>query len=233
MKYFRFCRCAVNSYVGLVGGLPAFLQLSWPAMAVSVLAGTLSTRYQWLGGPVDALALAVFVVAWLRFVAYGERPAGVQFRLGRREIFTAVFWMVAESFAAFPALMLASALALATGVEAALLLVPLLVLTHVLLGGIFLIPAEIALENGAGAGWPVPDMIIQGGVAVGLGLVLAWGPSAVVEAVMRIQPPSDAADGLLPVLLGRAALVVPQYVGAALVSGYLALTWGALTAESR
>ncbi|MGE5505623.1 MAG: hypothetical protein ACM31L_14470 [Actinomycetota bacterium] len=231
MRLFRFCRRAVDSYVGLGACLALFLRLSVVAMAASVGAAALAPWSAGLAQVVDALAEAMFGVAWLRFVALGEMPAPpVHVRLGRRELTFALFWLVARSFVGFPAVMLGQALGLATGVEAGMLLPPLLVVAHALMGVFFLLPAEVALEAPGRSRWPVPDMVMQGGLAVGVGLVVAWAPAAAMVAALQSAFP--AAPGPLGHAVAHLPVVVPQYLGIAAVTGYLALVWRSLLAES-
>jgi hypothetical protein len=233
MRLFRFCRRAVDAYVGLAACLPLFLRLSGVAMVIAVAAAALAGLSPGVAQVVDALAESMFAVAWLRFVALGELPGGaVHVRLGKRELMFALFWLVARSFVGFPALMLGTALGAATGIEARLLLPPLLVAAHGLMGVFFLLPAEVALDDndrGGGGRWPVPDMVVQGGLAVGVGLVLAWGPAAAAVALLQAAFPgeTDPAGRALAALM----VVVPRFLGIAAVTGYLALVWRALSAE--
>lgn len=234
MRMFRFCRRAIESYVGLLACLPTFGRLALPCMALSLAAVVLTEERAWLGQMADAVAQAVFAVAWLRFVALGELPqAAVPFRIGRREIFFAVFWMVVQSFVGLPAMMVGHALGIALGADPKILALPLLAVSHAVLGVFYLLPAEMALEDGGRPRWPVPDLIMQGGVAVGFGLVVAWAPPAAAVAWLEMMMGGTPSAGLGAALMTKALVVAPQFVGLAAVTGFLALVWRTLLAEAR
>ncbi|MDO8606891.1 MAG: hypothetical protein Q7R40_10175 [Phaeospirillum sp.] len=229
MRLLRFCRQPLRGLVILIEQFPTFLRLSWICVAASLLGGAVSDRYVWLGGVTDLLARGVFAVAWLRLVGLGEiprRPA--YFRLGRREILTALGWMTAEVFVIFPAQALAAALALATGMPFPDLMMPMLAMAHALLGAAYLLPTEAALEIGGDARWRLPEMIMKGGVAASLAVFMAWLPINLLLEVAKALP---AVSLLEDISLLQAVTVLIRYLGVALMAGTLALTWNALVAE--
>ncbi|TAN76962.1 MAG: hypothetical protein EPN20_01755 [Magnetospirillum sp.] len=230
MRLFRFCRQPLRGLVILIEQFPAFLRLSWVCMAASLLGGAVSERYIWLGSITDLLARGVFAVAWLRLVGLGEMPGrAAYFRLGRREIFTALGWMSAEIFVIFPAQVIAASLAIATGQPFADLVMPLLAIAHALLGAAYLLPTEAALEVGSNARWRLPEMVMKGGVAAGLAVFLAWLPTNLLLEGVKALPVVDLLEGLT---LGQMAAVPVRYLGVALTAGAMALVWNALTAEA-
>lgn len=230
MRLFRFCRQPLRGLVILIEQFPAFLRLSWVCMAASLLGGAVSERYIWLGSITDLLARGVFAVAWLRLVGLGEMPGrAAYFRLGRREIFTALGWMSAEIFVIFPAQVIAASLAIATGQPFADLVMPLLAVAHALLGAAYLLPTEAALEVGSNARWRLPEMVMKGGVAAGLAVFLAWLPTNLLLEGVKALPVVDLLEGLT---LGQMAAVPVRYLGVALTAGAMALVWNALTAEA-
>ena len=229
MGLFRFCRQSLRALVILLEQFPAFLRLSWICMAASLVGVSIAERHLWLGSITDLLARGVFAVAWLRLVGLGEVPGrAAYFRLGRREIFTAFGWMMAELFVVFPAQALGASLAMASGIAFADLVMPLLALSHALLGAAFLLPAEAALEAGTGNRWQLPEMVMKGGIAVGFAVFLAWLPINLLLEVAKLLPEMELGDGLT---LGLIAEVVIRYLGVALTAGSMALVWNALAAE--
>ena len=229
MGLFRFARQPLRALTILLEQFPAFIRLSWICMAASLLGVTVAERHLWLGSITDLLARGVFAVAWLRLVGLGEVPrSAAYFRLGRREIFTALGWMMAELFVVFPAQALGASLSIATGIAFPDLVMPLLALSHALLGAAFLLPAEAALEVGSGNRWQLPEMVMKGGIAAGLAVFLAWLPINLLLELARILPELDLGDGLT---LGRMAEVLIRYLGVALTAGSMALVWNALAAE--
>jgi hypothetical protein len=232
MKLLRFLPAALNSWLGLAASLPMILRLGWFAMAVSLAAGTASPAAakvspEWLRVTtlVDHLAATCFAVAWLRHVALGERPEGwMPLSLGRRELFFALFWIAANTFVAYPGTVLAENLSLVTGIDGVILAVPLLVASYALLGAFLLLPVEYALKDARTADRPMPDLLMQGGFAVGIGLVPVWGPPALAMSTLAAQSMSP--------LAAKSLILVPQYLGAAAVAGYLGLVWRNLVAEA-
>lgn len=229
MRLLRFCPLALRALAFLLERGPTFLRLSWIAMLATLLAGAVSERFIWLGGIVDLMARGVFVVAWMRLVAEGELPSGTApFRLGRREIFTALGWMVAETFVTFPAHLIAASLGMATGVVSSDLVIVLLALAHAVLGVVFLLPSEAALEPEDGKSWQLPEMVMAGGVAVSLAAFLAWLPGNLLDWAVRTLPALDVLDGIT---LAQLLLVLVHYLAMALMGGTMALVWKALSAE--
>jgi hypothetical protein len=229
---FRYCRLAFRSLLILIDQLPAFLRLSWVCMAVSLVGVGVSSRYPIGGGIADLLARGVFVVAWLRLVGLGEVPSSRHyFRLGRRETFVALAWMMAEVFVTFPAHVVSASLALATGVSMADSVMVLSAFSNLLLGGAYLIPADAALEQAGRSGeggWRVPDLVIRGGLALGVVAFVCWLPLNLLQQGVRLLPEMDLADGLA---LREAVMVPVRYLGMALTAGAMALTWNRLAAE--
>ncbi|MBI2235987.1 MAG: hypothetical protein HYU60_03365 [Magnetospirillum sp.] len=226
MKLFRFLPRAVESWVGLAAGLPTMIRLAWVSMAVSLAAGAASGQWPRLAYLVDQVAAAAFAVVWLRFVALGERPAGrIPFRLGRRELFFTLFWMAANAFVGYPAAVFASTLAPVTGIDAKAMAVPLMVVAYALMGAFLLLPVEYALDD-VGKTRPPTDLLLQGGVAAGIGLLVVWGPPALaLVALSTVPTPSP--------LAAKALALLPQYLGMAATAGYLGLVWRTLLADAR
>jgi hypothetical protein len=225
LKLFRFLPRAVESWVGLAAGLPVVARLAWLSMAVSLAAGAASGQWPRLAYLVDQVAVAVFAVGWLRFVALGELPPGpLPVRLGRRELFFTLFWMAANTFVGYPAAVFASTLAPVTGLDAKALVLPLMVLSYAVMGTFLLLPVEYALDD-VGKTRPPVDLLLQGGVAAGIGLVVVWGPPALaVVALATVPTPSP--------LAAKALALLPQYLGVAAVTGYLGLVWRSLVADT-
>ncbi|BAE49565.1 hypothetical protein [Paramagnetospirillum magneticum] len=232
MGIFRYCRLALRSLQILIEQFPVFLRLSWLCMVVSLLGVAVSSRHVMTGGITDLLAHGVFVVAWLRMVGLGEIPASRHyFRLGRRETFGALSWMAAEIFVNFPAQVIAASLAIATGVPIADSVMVLAGLSHLLLGGFYLVPADAALERAGKTGdlgWRVPDLMIRGGLALGVAVFVCWLPFNLLQEGVRLLPEMDLADGLS---LRDAVMVPVRYLGMALTAGTLALAWNRLMVE--
>lgn len=233
MGLFRFCPLAWRSLLILIEQFPAFLRLSWVSMAVSLAGTGVASRYPMAGGIADLLARGVFVVAWLRLVGLGEVPSSQHyFRLGRRETFGALAWMMTDVFITFPAHVVSASLALATGVSMADSVMVLSALSNLLLGGIYLVPADAALEqagrSGEGGGWRVPDLMIRGGLALGMVAFVCWLPLNLLQYGTGLLPEVEVADGLA---LREAVMVPVRYLGMALTAGAMALAWNRLMAE--
>ncbi|CUW41542.1 conserved protein of unknown function [Magnetospirillum sp. XM-1] len=232
MGIFRYCRLAFRSLLILIEQFPVFLRLSWLCMAVSLLGAAVSSRHAMAGGITDLLARGVFVVAWLRLVGLGEVPSSRHyFRLGRRETFGALAWMASEVFIGFPAQVISASLAIATGVPIADSVMVLSGVANLLLGGFYLVPADAALEragHSGNLGWRVPDLMIRGGLALGVAAFLCWLPLNLLQEGVRLLPEMDLFDGLA---LRDAALVPARYLGMALTAGTMALAWNRLMAE--
>ncbi|CAA7612851.1 hypothetical protein [Magnetospirillum sp. SS-4] len=225
MGLFRFCRLALGSFSILIGRFPVFLRLSWVCMAVSLISAGVSERHAVAAGIVDLLARGVFVVAWLRLVALDENPPGPAFfRLGRRELLAAFGWMMAEMFVVMPAQVVAASIAMATGTSLQDAIMLTLGLSHLLLGVVFLLPAEAALEKVTGTiSWRLPDLVIRGGLAVSIAVFLAWLPINLLMDGVRALPDQP--------VLQTVALTLARYLGLALTAGTVALIWNALGAE--
>ncbi len=230
MGLFRFCRFALRSLVVLLDQFPEFLRLSWVCLVVSLICSAVAERYPFFAGLTDLLARGVFAVAWLRLVALGEAPHPFgYFKLGRREIFAAFGWMLAETFVTFPAHVIGASLAMATGISLSDAVMPLLALSHLLLGAVYLLPAEAALEDDSGRdGWSLPDVVMKGGVAVSIAVALAWLPANLLQEAIKLLPNTELVDGLL---LPQAASIALHYLSMALTAGTVALIWGELTAR--
>lgn len=229
MGLFRFAREPLRALTILLEQFPAFLRLSWVCMAASLVGIAVAERHLWLGSVTDLLARGVFAVAWLRLVGRGERPGGIAyFRLGRREILTALGWTVAELFVVFPAQALGASLAMASGIAFADLVMPLLALSHALLGSAYLLPTETALKTGGGKGWQWPERVMKGGLAIGLAAFLAWLPVNLLLEAAKLLPEMELGDG---VTLGLIVQVVIRYLGVALTAGSMALVWNALAVD--
>ncbi|KIL99166.1 hypothetical protein CCC_03384 [Paramagnetospirillum magnetotacticum MS-1] len=232
MGIFRYCRLSLRSLLILIEQFPVFLRLSWLCMTVSLLGAAVSSRHVMAGGITDLLARGVFVVAWLRLVGLGEVPSSRHyFRLGRRESFGALAWVMAEIFVTFPAQVIAASLAIATGVPIADSVMVLAGLSNLLLGGFYLVPADAALERAGKSGdlgWRVPDLMIRGGLALGMAVFICWLPLNLLQEGVRLLPEMDLAEGLA---LRDAAMVPVRYLGMALTAGTLALAWNSLMAE--
>ena len=229
MGLFRFARQPVRALIILMEQAPAFLRLSWVCMAASLVGGAVAERYVWLGSITDLLARGVFAVAWLRLVGLGEIPRrAAYFRLGRREILTALGWITAELFVVFPAQALGASLAIATGIPFTDLVMPLVAVTHALLGAAYLLPTEAALEVGGTARWQLPEMVIKGGVAAGMAAFLAWLPINLLLEGSKTLPDWELFDGLM---LGQIVVILIRYLGVALTAGTMALVWNALATE--
>lgn len=232
MGLFRFCPLAWRSLLILIERFPVFLRLSWVCMAVSLAGTGVAPRYPMAGGIADLLAHGVFVVAWLRLVGLGEVPSSQHyFRLGRRETFGALAWMMTDVFITFPAHVVSASLALATGVSMADSVMVLSALSNLLLGGIYLVPADAALEQAGCSsekGWRVPDLMIRGGLALGMVAFVCWLPLNLLQYGVGLLPQMDLVDGLEL----REALMVPvRYLGMALTAGAMALVWNRLVVE--
>lgn len=232
MGIFRYCRLAFRSLLILIEQFPVFLRLSWLCMAVSLLGAAVSSRHVVAGGVTDLLARGVFVVAWLRLVGLGEVPSSRHyFRLGRRETFGAMAWMASEVFVGFPAQVISASLAIATGVPIADSVMVLSGLANLLLGGFYLVPADAALERSGQSGnlgWRVPDLMIRGGLALGVAAFVCWLPLNLLLEGVRFLPEMDLAEGLGL----RDAVEVPvRYLGMALTAGTMALAWNRLMEE--
>jgi hypothetical protein len=230
MGLFRFCRAPVRAFALIVGRFPTFIRLSWVCVAVSLVSGAVSERHLMAGNVVDLLARGVFAVAWLRLVGLGEMPGKpAYFRLGRREIFTALGWMMAELFVVMPAQVMAASIAMATGTSLTDVMMVTLGLSHLLLGAAFLLPTEAALENTtAGVTWRLPDLVIKGGLAVSIAAFLAWLPINLITAGLRELPDIAVIEGLT---LPQLALTLTRYLGIAVTAGTMALIWNSLTRD--
>ncbi|RAU23327.1 hypothetical protein CU669_04115 [Paramagnetospirillum kuznetsovii] len=230
MGLFRFCRHALRSFVILMEQFPAFMRLAWVCVGVSIVSTAVGERYPLLAGVTDLLARGVFAVAWLRLVARGEMPTRMAyFRLGRREVFTAFGWMLAETFVTFPAQVIGASLAMATGIPLADAAMPLLGFTHLLIGAVYLLPAEAALEQESGAdGWRLPDVIMKGGVAVSIAVALAWLPANLLMEAARMLPDMEILEGLT---LVQTVAIALRYLAMAITAGTVALIWNELTAK--
>ena len=232
MGLFRYCRLAFRSLLILIEQFPVFFRLSWLCMAISLLGAAVSSRHVMAGGVTDLLARGVFVVAWLRLVGLGEVPSSRHyFRLGRRETFGALAWVMAEVFIGFPAQVISASLAIAAGVPIADSVMVLAGVSNLLLGGIYLVPADAALERSGPSGdrgWRVPDLMIRGGLGLGMAVFVCWLPLNLLQEGVRMLPEMEVADGLA---LRDAILVPVRYLGMALTGGTLALAWNRLMAE--
>lgn len=232
MGIFRYCRLALRSLLILIEQFPVFLRLSWLCMAVSLLGAAVSSRHVMAGGVTDLLARGVFVVAWLRLVGLGEVPSSRHyFRLGRRETFGALAWMMSEIFIGFPAQVISASLAIAAGVPIGDSVMMLSGLANLLLGGFYLVPTDAALERGgetANLGWRVPDLMIRGGLALGVAAFICWLPLNLLEEGIGLLPEMNLAEGLT---LRDAVMVPVRYLGMALTAGTMALVWNRLVAE--
>jgi hypothetical protein len=235
MGIFRYCRLSLRSLVILIERLPTFFRLSWLCMAVSLLGVAVSSRHAVAGGVTDLLARGVFVVAWLRLVGLGEIPSSRHyFRLGRRETAGAMAWVATELFINLPAMVISASLAIATGVPLGDAVMVLSGIAHLLLGGFYLVPADTALErsaspsDGPSAGWRVPDLVMRGGLALGLAVFVCWLPLNLLQEGVKLLPDLELADGFP---LREAVLVPVRYLGMALTAGTLALAWNRLMAE--
>ncbi|OAN46610.1 hypothetical protein A6A04_05720 [Paramagnetospirillum marisnigri] len=228
-RIFRFSPLVVRSIGLLAREFPTFLRLSWFCLAVSLLSLAVSARHPLLGGIADLMAHGVFATVWMRLVAMGERPLGLAyFRLGRREVFVALGWMLAETFVAFPAHVISASLSMATGLSVDDALMPMLALAHLLLGVAYLLAAEAALEPGAGrVGWRLPDLVMKGGMAVSVAVLLAWLPANLLLEGVLWLPQVDLLDGLTLADAGAAAV---RYLAMAVTGGTLALVWMDLSA---
>lgn len=229
---FRYCRLAFRSLLILIEQFPVFFRLSWLCMLVSLLGAAVSSRHLMAGGVTDLLARGVFVVAWLRMVGLGEVPSSRHyFRLGRRETFGALAWMAAEIFISFPAQVISASLAIATGVPISDSVMVLSGAANLLLGGFYLVPADAALERAGTSGnlgWRVPDLMIRGGLALGVAVFVCWLPLNLLQEGVKMLPEMEVADGLS---LRDAVMVPVRYLGMALTAGTLALAWNKLMAE--
>jgi hypothetical protein len=232
MGIFRYCRLSLRSLLILIERFPVFCRLSWLCMLVSLLGAAVSSRHAMAGGVTDLLARGVFVVAWLRLVGLGEIPSSRHyFRLGRRETLGALAWVMAELFITFPAQVIAASLAIATGVPIADSVMVLAGLANLLLGGFYLVPADAALERAGpsgNTGWRVPDLMIRGGLALGVAVFVCWLPLNLLQEGVRMLPEMDLVEGLS---LRDAVMVPVRYLGMALTAGTLALAWNRLMAE--
>jgi hypothetical protein len=232
MGLFRYCRLAFRSLLILIERFPTFVRLSWLCMLISLLGAAVSSRHMVAGGVTDLLARGVFVVAWLRMVGLGEIPSSLHyFRLGRRESFGALAWMAAEVFISFPAMVISASLAIATGVPISDSVMILSGVSNLLLGGFYLAPADAALERAGSSnaqGWQVPDLMLRGGLALGVAVFVCWLPLNLLQEGVRMLPELDVADGLP---LREVVLVPVRYLGMALTAGTLALAWNRLMAE--
>ncbi|EME71518.1 hypothetical protein H261_02616 [Paramagnetospirillum caucaseum] len=232
MGLFRYCRLALRSLQILIEQFSAFCRLSWLCMLVSLLGVAVAERHLIAGGVTELLARGVFVVVWLRLVGLGEVPSSRHyFRLGRRETFGALSWMMAEIFINFPAQVVSASLAIGTGIPIADSVMMLSGLANLLLGGIYLIPADAALVRGGVSdevGWRVPDLMIRGGMALGMAVFVCWLPFNLLQEGVRLLPEMDLAEGFS---LREAVMVPVRFLGLALTSGTLALAWNRLMAE--
>jgi hypothetical protein len=229
VRLFRFCRMSLRSLTILIEQFPVFFQLSWLCVAVSLLSDAVAGRYPVLAGVCDLLARGIFAVAWLRLVALGEMPHRfAYFRLGRREILAAFGWMLAEIFIIIPAHVIAASLSIATGIGLADLITPLVGLAHLLLGAAYMLPAEAALENASDkVNWRLPELVMRGGIAIGIAVALAWLPANLLLEGTKLLPGIELADGLA---LPQAAAILVRYLSIAVTAGTMALIWIEMTA---
>lgn len=230
MGIVQYCRLSFRSLRILFEQSPIFLRLAWLCMAVSLIAAAVSSRYPIAGNVTDLLAHGVFVVAWLRLVGLGEVPASRHyFRLGRREALGAVAWMLSELFVNFPAQLISASLALAMDIPIADTVMELSGLAHLLLGGVYLIPADAALEppgTASDMGWRVPELMIRGGLGPGVAVFVCWLPVNLLKQGVDLLPQVDLYDGIM---LHGLVMVPVQYLGMALTAGAMALVWNRLT----
>ncbi len=234
----RFHRLAIASLAVLIFRFHDFLRLAWPCVAVSLVAGSVSAPYAWAGGIVELLARGLFVATWVRLVHDGLAPAGtVRLRLGRRDAAAAVVWMVAETFVTLPGRFIGTAAAVITQTPVADTLMVTVAVSHLLLGGAYLVVADVVLAGGpwarsraAEGTWCLPDMVVRGGFAVGVTMVLAWLPGTLLGATLRQLPAVELLEGLT---LEHAAQVVGGIIGLAVIAGTMAMLWNALAKETQ
>lgn len=232
MSAFRLIPQAYASLRILIQQFPLFLRLSWLCMTVSLLGMAVIPRYPMAGGVVDFLARGVFVVVWMRLVALGEVPGGrYYFRLGRRDAKGGFLWMIADLFVGAPGQMVAVSLAIYVGLPLRDTALILIALCHLVLGGAYLVSAEAALDRSDRRGmreWRSPDLILRGGLALGVAAFVCRLPLELLLEGVRLLPEAEVVDGLT---LQDCVEIPARYLGLALTGGTMALAWNHLSRE--
>lgn len=171
----------------------------------------------------NALAFGAFAVAWQRFAARGEEPSTVvAVRLSWREPAWALSWQVFLGFEAVLSQMLA--MVFANTQEGPVLAIAGVQAFQLLIGAMLLLLPHIALWQRGQPGPKLAEMITAGGLAVGLGYVLAMLPFTLLGLALPqlfgVLPPGPAADMAL-----SAVQIVLSFLAVTVASGYFALVW--------
>lgn len=171
----------------------------------------------------NALAFGAFGYHWQRFVALGEAPRG--------PLAVGVNLRVAAWALAYQMLLMAEAApmplirqALAGDPNAVMYAQVGQQLFQVLIGGLFLLLPHIALHNKADGRPSLQEMVMGGGIAVGLGYVLANLPFLIATHLWKDVVVS-LPEGLAAFMLAGAIQLLLSFAAVAVVSAYFALVW--------
>jgi hypothetical protein len=167
----------------------------------------------------------VFGIAWMRWLTGG----GFKLGIGKREGLFAAASMILDTFAALPLMMTVLLISAAQLPVSPQLVGPMAIQAFmVLIGAVYLLLPDLALNVKGKPGPGLPEIVQAGGLSVGFGYVFATLPfSAAVFVLSTVMPtPTD----LLTHTLEQAALLIPTTLSGAVGWGYLALVWKELKA---
>lgn len=179
----------------------------------------------------NALAFGAFAVSWQRFVALGEKPKGpVAVQVGWRALAWAVTYQVFLGFEAVVTQLFA--IILAGQADASTLALAGTELFQLLIGPMLLMLPHAALwRKGEKGVATLQELVIAGGLAVGLGYVLAGLPFTVATLMLAELTPMLPAGPATEAGLAVVQFVI-SFLAVTVMAGYYALVWQDLRANT-
>lgn len=179
----------------------------------------------------NALAFGAFAVAWQRFVALGEKPKGpVAVHVGLRALGWAITYQVFLGFEAVVTQLFA--IILAGNADAQIIALAGTQLFQLLIGPMLLMLPHAALwRKGEKGVATLQELVIAGGLAVGLGYVLAGLPFTLATLALAALAPMLPAGPATEIGLVVAQFVV-SFLAVTVMAGYYALVWQDLRANT-
>lgn len=226
MSLTRYAPQILDSFRQIAARPAAAARIVVPGLAVLTGAQLLVARGDSLAGlglVLGMFAITAMAVLWQRTLAEGEKLSPGQFAL--RLLLWTVILQLLQGFELAPAMLLGmlvndmpnSEVYVRTGIQ----------LFQVLIGGLFLILPQLALGRWKDmAGTKLQEMVLAGGVAIGLGYVIINLPfmlaGEIAKALFADFAPSAGMTAM------AMTLEIIHALNIVVVAGYFALVWSVL-----
>lgn len=182
-----------------------------------------------MGLVLNGIAFGGFGFFWQRFAAGPHTVPLAGVGTLARLLAWGFAYQVLLAFEGFPAPFLA--LLIGDGPNAPVLILVGLQIFQVLVGAMFLILPRIALAPRHDSGATLQELVLAGGLAVGLGYVVAGLPFVVATQILLEGFAALTPSGTNALISSLIQLVL-AFIAMAVIGGYFALVWGRLKATT-